>query len=207
MKEQKQQVFYIHGGESYETHCAFIERLETKDIWDLPSSNSFKKWTSTLAADLGSEYEVFMPAMPNKNNAQYEEWKIWFERHFEHLRDDVILMGCSLGAMFLTRYFIENTASFRVKALVIMACPVQEEGFYDEDSGSFRFQNKDLPKLAGKAERIIVMHSKDDFLVPYRHALEYTAALPEAELVTFEDKNHFLVEELPELVERIKALC
>ena len=50
------------------------------------------------------------------------------------------------------------------------------------------------------------MHSKDDFVVPYEHALKYKAALPEAELVTFEDKNHFLVEELPELVERIRAL-
>jgi predicted alpha/beta hydrolase family esterase len=108
--------------------------------------------------------------------------------------------------MFLTRYFTENEVSFRVKALIIMSCPVQEEGFYDADSGSFRFKNEDLSKLSGKAEQIILMHSTDDFIVPYEHALKYKAALPEAELVTFTDKNHFLVEELPELVERIRGL-
>jgi pimeloyl-ACP methyl ester carboxylesterase len=50
------------------------------------------------------------------------------------------------------------------------------------------------------------MHSTDDFLVPYEHAVALKAALPEAELITFSDKNHFLVPELPELVAYIKGL-
>lgn len=49
-----------------------------------------------------------------------------------------------------------------------------------------------------------VLHSKDDFLVPYEHVLKLKEHLPEAELITFEDKNHFLVEELLELVELIR---
>ncbi len=203
---EKRQVFYIHGGESYKNYQDFIERLETKDIWDLPSAGSYKKWTSTFASDLGDSYEVFMPAMPNKNNAKYEEWKIWFEKHFEYLRDDVVLIGCSLGAMFLTKYFTENRAPFMVRELIIMACPVQDGTFSDKDCGDFLTNIEDLPKLSGKARKITIMQSKDDFLVPYEHALKYKEALPEAELVTFTDKNHFLVEELPELVERIKSL-
>ena len=202
----KQQVFYIHGGEAYSNYDDYVERLETKDIWDLPSVESSKKWTSTLAADLGDEYEVFMPAMPNKQNAKYEEWKIWFERHFEYLRDGAVLSGCSLGAMFLTKYFIENETPFQVKELIIMACPIQDGNFEDKDCGDFLTDISDLHKLSGKAEKITIMHSKDDFLVPYEHALTYKEALPEAELVTFEDKNHFLVEELPELVEHIKQI-
>jgi predicted alpha/beta hydrolase family esterase len=203
---EKQQVFYIHGGESYDDYADFIERLKTKDIWDLPSTQSQKKWTNSFAADLGDEFEVFMPAMPNKNNAKYEEWKIWFEKHFEYLRDDVVVIGCSLGAMFLTKYFTENQAPFSIKELIIMACPVQDGTFSDNDCGDFLTHVDDLPALTGKAKNIVIMQSKDDFLVPYEHALKYKAALPEAELVTFEDKNHFLVEELPELVERIKQL-
>jgi predicted alpha/beta hydrolase family esterase len=203
---EKKQVFYIHGGESYTDYNQFLKRLETKDIWDLPSAESRKKWTYTLAVDLGSDYEVFMPAMPNRNNAKYEEWKIWFEKHFEYLHNDVVLIGCSLGAMFLTKYFIEHKLPFSVKELIIMACPVQDGTFTDDDCGDFLSKVSDLVKMSGKAEKITIMQSKDDFAVPYEHALKYKAALPEAELVTFEDKNHFLVEELPELVERIKAL-
>ena len=80
----------------------------------------------------------------------------------------------------------------------------KNEGFDDEESGSFRFSNDIVPKLSGKATKIILMHSEDDFLVPYRHAVLYKELLPEAELVSFTDKNHFLVEELPELVDLIK---
>jgi predicted alpha/beta hydrolase family esterase len=203
---EKKQVFYIHGGESYTDYNQFLKRLETKDIWDLPSAESHKKWTNTFAADLGDEYEVFMPVMPNKNNAKYNEWKIWFEKHFEYLRNDVIFSGCSLGAMFLVRYLIEHDLPMKAKAIILMACPVQEDGFADDDSGSFRFENNDLPKLGEKADQIIIMHSKDDFLVPYHHAEIIHGAIDNSELVTFEDKNHFLVEELPELVERIRAI-
>ncbi len=205
----KQQVLYIHGGESYEKQGDFLERLHTATLWHLPGQDYItggKKWTSTLPEDLGDTFEVIQPPMPNKQNAKYEEWKIWFERHFEYLNDDTILIGCSLGAMFLTKYFIENTVPFRVQALIIMACPIQTGDFPDKDCGDFLSGISDIPKLSGKAENIYILHSKDDFLVPYEHALKYKAALPEAELVTFEDKNHFLVEELPELIDLIQSL-
>ena len=50
------------------------------------------------------------------------------------------------------------------------------------------------------------MHSQDDFVVPYKHGVALSEALPKAEFVTFEDKNHFLVEEFPELVDKIQEL-
>jgi predicted alpha/beta hydrolase family esterase len=124
----------------------------------------------------------------------------------KNLHNDVVLIGCSLGAMFLTKYFIEHKPSFSVKELIIMACPVQDGTFTDDDCRDFLSKVSDLVKMSGKAKKITIMHSRDDFVVPYEHALKYKAALPEAELVTFEDKNHFLVEELLELVERIRGL-
>ena len=120
----KKQVFYIHGGESFSDYNVFLERLGNREIWDLPGKESSVKWTGSLAEDLGEEYEVFKPQMPNKQNAKYEEWKIWFERYFEHLRDDAILIGFSLGAMFLVTYLIENDTPFKTNSLYIMASPV-----------------------------------------------------------------------------------
>lgn len=204
----KQQVFYIHGGESFDEYDLFVERLKNKDIWDLPSLrvDGSGNWTQTLVADLGDEYEVFTPQMPNKQNAKYDEWKIWFERHFEYLRDDIVLVGCSLGAMFLSKYLIEETPPFKVKALFLLASPVQLEGFDDSDCGSFVFPLNKVALIANKVQKVTIMHSKDDFVVPYEHGLKYKDALPEAEFVSFEDKNHFLVAELPELIERIKGM-
>ena len=203
----KQQVFYIHGGESYSTYDAFLTRLKTSEICDLPSTRPAKKWTSCLADDLGEAYEVFMPAMPNKQNAKYEEWRIWFERHLPHLRDGVILIGFSLGAMFLAKYLSENTVTFKIKALYLLAAAVGDDDDSDlADCGDFTLSLPALPVLSERVGQIFIFHSTDDFVVPYKEALKLQAAIPGAKLVTFTDKNHFLVEELPELIQHIQAL-
>jgi len=201
---EKQQVFYIHGGDAFSKQDDFLRYLETKTIRDLPGEEQLKKWSSTFAEDLGDAYEVFAPAMPNSQNAKYAEWKIWFERHLEYLRDDVILVGWSLGGMFFTKYLIENDFPNQIKALFILAAPLTIEHENGEDGGDFLFDVSRVSELAEKASIIYVFHSKDDFVVPYDNALKYQEALPEAELVTFEDKNHFLIEEFPELLERIR---
>jgi len=200
----KRQVFYIHGGETFDTHNHFIAHLTHKEIRDLPGAESFVKWTKTLPEELGPQYEVFMPAMPNKENAQYEEWKIWFERHFEYLHDDLILIGYSLGAMFFTRYLTENTTPFSVTAVILMAGAVEDTP--TEECGDFRFSLEEVDVIKDRAAQVIIMHSKDDFLVPFSHGERLHAAIPGSEFVVCEDKNHFLIEEFPELVERIKGL-
>lgn len=201
----KKQILYIHGGEAFNKYETFITHLQKKVIRDLPGTKKFVKWTKTLAEELGEEYEVFMPAMPNKENAQYEEWKIWFERHFKYLRDDVILMGCSLGSMFLVRYLTENETPFRVKAVIFMAGAVEE--LETEDCGDFIVSLDDVPIIAKRAFEVIVMHSKDDFLVPFEHGERLHTAIPGSEFITFEDKNHFLIEAFPELIKRLRSLA
>jgi len=39
----------------------------------------------TLKEDVGEDFEVFMPEMPNKDFADYTEWKIMFEKVFPFL--------------------------------------------------------------------------------------------------------------------------
>ncbi len=201
-----QQVFYIHGGESFSTHEAFLERLRTKGIWDLPTSPLRVKWTDRLANDLGEGFEVFMPAMPNKNNASFEAWSIWFERHFEYLEDGVVLIGCSLGAMFLAKYLSLHTLPFTIKSLILMAAPVPIEGFDLSDAYEFVFTLDDAAVLADRAGEVEVWHSADDFVVPFSHGEVLAEAIPSATFVPFADKNHFLVPELPEMVKKIRNL-
>jgi len=206
---KKQQVFYIHGGSPYASYEDYLLDLHEIAIRDLPESGDKKRWYSTFRTALGDQYEVFMPLMPNKQNAQYDEWKIWFERHFEYLHDEIILVGISLGAMFLAKYLSEQSIPVSVKHAFLLAGPYEDHYAPEvnrQRAGSFAFESKVLDSLSVPQSNITIMHSKDDFVVPYEHALKYKAALPEAELVTFSDKNHFLVEELPELVERIKQL-
>jgi len=203
----KQQVFYIHGGSAYSNYEDFLTVLKTKTIRDLPGNETLKKWTSTLGEDLGSEYEVFMPSMPNSQNAKYQEWKIWFERHFEYLKDDIILLGWSQGAFFFVKYLIENELPITVKALILLAGPFETSGLQGEDGGDFGFDTSRVGELEQKIDRIFILHSEDDSIVPYEHALQYKTALPKARLVTFSDRNHFLVERFPELLDIITEMA
>jgi uncharacterized protein len=200
----KQQVFYIHGGNSYDDYETFLDSLRSNIPRDLPNLPKIKKWSDTFREDLGNEFEVFAPLMPNKQNAKYREWALWFERHFEYLEDDVILMGGSLGAMFLIKYLSENNLPFSVKALFLLAGCVRVENLEDTDCGDFLMEAKDAAILDGKFKNIVIMHSKDDFMAPYECALALKAAIPSAELVTFKDKNHFLIPEFPELIQKIR---
>lgn len=200
----KQQVFYIHGGSSYSDYDAFLDSLRSDIPRDLPSLPKVKRWADTLREDLGEGFEVFTPKMPNSQNAKYQEWKLWFERHFEYLEGDVILVGWSQGAYFLAKYLIEEELPFSVKALILLAGPFEPADFGGEDGGDFAFDTDDIEKVAEKVSNIHIFHSKDDFVVPFEHALKYQAGLPMAVLHTFEDKNHFLIEEFPELIQLIK---
>ncbi len=202
----KQQVFYIHGGSAYTNYEAFLETLRSRPLRDIPGMEPLKKWTGTLREDLGPDFEVFMPSMPNSQNAKYLEWKLWFQRYFEHLHDGVILVGWSQGAYFLVKYLLEeDPVPFSVKALVLLAGPFEADNFGGEDGGDFAFDTSRVGDLAEKVPKIVIMHSTDDHIVPYEHATKYKEALPGAKLVTFTDKNHFLVEEFPEIIQEIKA--
>lgn len=199
------QLFFIHGGSAYTNYQAFLEDLKNEPVRDLPNTEPVKKWSSTLREELEG-YEVFTPSMPNSKNAKYIEWKIWFERYLPHLRDGVMLVGWSQGGYFLTKYMIEETLPVTVEALFLIAAPFQPADFDGEDGGDFAFDTTKVSVLVEKTNNIYLLHSKDDFVVPYQHALQYQASLPTAKLVTFEDKNHFLIPEFPELMEIIRSV-
>lgn len=205
---KKQQVFYIHGGSAYSNYKDYLYDLRTQQLRSASDEEKVEKWPKTLRSELGESFQVFTPSFPNSQNSKYEEWKIWFERHFDFLHNELVLVCWSQGAMFITKYLSENKPPFSIKHLFLLAAP-----FYyfvcdgsREDGGNFYPDSEKIAAINERVEHITIMHSKDDFVVPYEHALKYKEALPGAELVTFVDKNHFLVEELPELLERIRAI-
>lgn len=199
----KQQVLYIHGGEAYSDYQQYLTHLRTVPVDPHPVERT-PLWNAKLEESLGDTFEVFRPTMPNKHCAHYEEWKIWFERYFEFLRDDVILIGWSQGGMFLLRYLSEHTPPFSIKKLFLLATPFKRAVYGNEDGGDFYAQVEQLPRVGERAVQVFVLHSKDDFVVPFSQGEELVSVIPGSELVSFEDKNHFLVEDFPELITLIK---
>lgn len=201
----KKQIVFIHGGQAFSRYDAFLDYLKTVPIED-PLGGSPKRWKHTLQELLGKEYEVFLPTMPNNENAKYDEWKIWFERHFTFLRDGAILIGHSQGGYFLAKYFSENTMPMSIRAVFLISAPVESGDFGGEDGGDFNFDMSRFVEGVSRIKDVFIFHSKDDSVVPFEHALKYHAAVPTAHLVSFKDKGHFLTEEFPELLEHIHSL-
>jgi predicted alpha/beta hydrolase family esterase len=198
----KKQVVIVHGGDtfaSYEEYLKFlrnfpinIERYKTdKDDW--------KPW---LREKLGQNYEVILPTMPNKTNAQFEEWKLWFNKLIPFLNKEVILVGHSLGATFLAKYLSENDFPKKIKGVFLVGA------VFDKDSEGYSLVNFALPnKLNLQTKNIYLYHSKDDPVVPFSALHKFEKALPAAHSRTFEDRKHLNQEEFPELLTDIQNLA
>ncbi|MDX1535523.1 MAG: alpha/beta hydrolase [Candidatus Spechtbacterales bacterium] len=198
----KNQIIFIHGGETFNTYEEYLEHLKNKE-YD-PYKEKYKKWKEALAEELGDDFEVLQPRMPSKYNAKYEEWKLWFEKVAEFAKDNVVLVGHSLGALFLAKYLSENNFPKKIKAIYLIAAPYDGANT-DESLGDFKLQ-EDLSSIEEQSEKIFIYHSKDDFVVPFSESKKYADKLHKAEVRVFEDRNHFLQESFPELVESIKNL-
>jgi predicted alpha/beta hydrolase family esterase len=200
--KKKQQILLIHGGNAHKNHQSYLENLKNSKPrleWIL----SQRRWKNELQDQLGEQYAVYIPQMPNKQNAQYHEWKILFEKIVNLLDEDFILIGHSLGGIFLVKYLSENSINKRVKKTHLLGTPFSDEDMINEKLYSFLREGslKNLEKQAGK---LYFYHSEDDFAVPFIHLSKFEKELPSANFRTFKNRNHFLQEEVPELIDDIK---
>lgn len=198
------QVVIIHGGDtfaSYEDYLAFLKDFEI----DFGRYFAGKKdWKGGLGEALGADYQVIAPSMPNKTNAKYLEWKIWFEKFLPHLSDGVILVGHSLGGTFLAKYLSEETMPVQVGGTFLVA-PVFDGALSDESLADFVLPAS-LAKLQEQGGSVFLYHSEDDYVVPVVNATKLKEALPGATYRPFTDRGHFNQETFPEIVTDIRSL-
>jgi len=195
----KKQIIIIHGGDSFDTYENFLDSLKNWEV-SLETFLPKKDWKSSLQQELGEEYEVLAPRMPNKQNAKYAEWKIWFERMFPFMKDNIFLIGQSMGGLFLAKYLSENKFPKKIAGLFIVAAPhSQTKGI-----GSFDLSSS-LEKVWEQCQNIHLYQSQDDPIVPESEAQEYKKAWPDAQLHIFQGRGHFNQEDFPELAEEIRG--
>lgn len=196
----KKQIVVIHGGHPFDPEKNFLDTIKGLTL-TVDDFKNRKSWRNSLADDLGQEFEVFVPTMPNKETARYEEWRIWFEKMLPFLNEEVLLVGHSLGGLFLAKYLSEGIFPKKIKALILVAAP-SKSGKHNRNE-NFWFTGS-VSKLDEQVKNIFLFYSKDDKIVPFSDAELYKAELPNAKIFSFEDKGHFRLEAFPELVELIK---
>lgn len=197
----KRQIFLIHGGMTFKNQSDYLEYLSLRKI----SIGKKKRWAlDYLDKMLGKSFEIIRPRMPQQDNAKYAEWKIHFERHIPLLRDGVILIGSSLGGIFLAKYLSENKLKLKVQSTILICAPFDNTVEGEDLVGGFKLAS-DLSLMEKNTKHLHFLFSKDDDVVPVSHADKYKKKLPNADFVIYKSKNgHFNIPTFPEIIEIIK---
>jgi len=198
----KTDILFIHGGMTFKNKKDYLRYLSNhKSIYLEDKISWHGKY---LKEKLGRNVRIIRPTMPLKDNAKYEDWKIYFERHLPLLNKNYILIRESLGAIFLSKYLSENKLKIKPKSVYMIAPPF-DNTIIDEDLlGGFRLK-ADLSLINKNTKRAVLMFSEDDDCVPISHAEKYIKKLPEAEIKIYKSKNgHFQITIFPEIVKMLK---
>ena len=200
--KNKIQIFIIHGGHTFKNRKDYLHYLKNRKI----SIEEKIRWTDDfLKKSLGINFKIIKPRMPLEDNAKYKEWKIHFERHFPQLKNNIILIGNSLGGIFLAKYLSENKFPKKILSTYLI-CPPYDNTLPEEElSGGFKLKS-DLSLIERNSKNFYLMFSKDDDVVPVSHAEKFREKLKSANIIIYESKNgHFKISEFPEIVKMIKA--
>jgi len=201
----KKNIVVVHGGDTYQSYEEYVENLRNREV-HLERMKPRTDWKATLEVELGEAFEVFLPRMPMSDNADYELWKLWFERVLDAVPETPILIGHSLGAMFLTKYYSEVILTSPLPALFLVAPEFLSPETEMDKQTSFTLR-ENIEKVTENAEQVVFFHSRDDFLVSFENQALFKAVIPDAEYVTMEGRGHCLEESFPEIVEAIKRLA
>lgn len=197
------QVILIHGGNTFDSYEEYLRNLMDFRIEDLSFFDK-ENWKMSLKEKIGDDFLLIAPHMPNKNNAKYLEWKIWFEKILLLLENDVILVGHSLGAIFLVKYLSENIFPNKIIGTFLVASPFGSVG---SDDTLADFEPLGSLQMLGEQGGVVhFFHSKDDTVVPFTELEKFKAAVSGAYFHELDNRQHFNQKEFPELVDLIKSI-
>ena len=142
--------------------------------------------------------------MPNKYNAQYAEWELWFDKYLPFLEEECVLIGHSLGGIFLLRYLATHALPITVSALYLIGAPYFTAD--TKNTGGFFITPHLLQTVQDQHHTIVLVYSEDDQVVPFIDCERYLEAIPLCRSLLFSNKGHFLQESFEELIADIKRL-
>ncbi len=161
-----------------------------------------KKLAKNLQGELGADYRVQYPQMPNEDRPEYELWKGQIAEELAALDGEVILVGHSLGASVLLKYLSEERLKRPALALFLLAAPYWGAEDWQVSEYALRedFASR-LPELP-----VFFYHSRDDAIVPFAHLDLYKKKLPQAAIRVLDGRGHQFDDDLSDVAADIRGL-
>jgi uncharacterized protein len=160
------------------------------------------KLVASLSSELGTDFHVHYPRMPNEASPRYEDWKQRLVEELTALDDGAILVGHSFGASVMLKVLAGTPKPTRRRAFLI-AAPFWGGTGWD-------WNDLELPKEAGTTLShgisLVFYHGCTDEVVPHHHLDLYQAAFPAAMVRRLQGRNHQLNDDLSEVAADIREL-
>jgi len=180
----KQVVFIQGGGEG------------VHDQWD-------NKLVDSLRRELGPEYDVRYPRMPNEADPSYTLWKVALAKEIADLDDDAALIGHSVGGTILINALAETPPNRKLAGIFLIAAPYVGRGGWP--SGDIK-QTSNLSARLPSDTPVHLYHGSDDETAPFAHLDLYARAIPGAIVHRLPGRNHQLNDDLAEVAADVRAL-
>lgn len=178
------QVLFIQGGGA-----------GVHDTWD-------DKLVRSLERELGKEYALIYPRMPDEANPSYLSWKSALLGELARLDEGAVVIGHSIGGAILIHVLAERHPTQKLEAIVLLAAPFVGEGGWQSD---------EVPPVTNFATRlpadtpVLLYHGSDDDEVPIEHLRLYAKAIPQATTRVLVQRDHQLNNDLSEIAADIRC--
>lgn len=169
-----------------------------------------KKLAESLQQSLGGEYEVHCPAMPNEDDAPYDQWARKIEDELAAMPSPVILVGHSVGGSVIAKWMSElpreKLTANAIRGVYLIATP-----FWGGDG--WKYEGYETLELAdGLAAKlpddlsVALYHARDDETVPFDHLALFAQVLPQAQIHAVDKGSHQFNNDLSAVAQDIKSL-
>ena len=181
---RSRQVLFVQGGGA-----------GVHDEWD-------DKLVNSLRRQLGDEYEVRYPRMPDEDDPSYAEWSVAIRRVTTALTDGAVIAGHSVGGTILINALAERSPERDFRAIVLIAAPfVGVDGWPGDE-----FETPhDLGSRLPHGVPVHVFQGLQDQTIPPSHANLYARAIPQALLHWLPGRDHQLNNDLTEVARTIRS--
>ena len=160
------------------------------------------KLIAYLQKQLGSDYEVLAPDMPDPDHPRYLPWRDKIEQELGKLDADVLIIGHSLGGSMLLKYLAEGTYQRPIAGMFLVAVPYWGKQDWEREYAAPENFASHLPPI----RQLFLYHSRSDEEVPFSSLQRYQEKLPQATVRVLDGKEHSFTEGLPLLAQDIKQL-
>jgi pimeloyl-ACP methyl ester carboxylesterase len=179
----RRQILFIQGGGA-----------GAHDEWD-------GKLVESLSRQLGEEYEVRYPRMPDEDDPSYAGWSPTIRREMDDLNDDAVVIGHSVGGTILIHALAERPPNRKLSTIVLIGAPFVGVGGWPGDE--FELPH-DLGSKLPQGVPVHVFHGLQDQTAPPSHADLYASAIPQAQVHRLPGRDHQLDNDLSEVARSLQ---